>query len=71
MLKFDQFTGVNNQTPEYRMSKNDLVQAVNVDIGNTGEISRRGGYSVLSEECPKNLWQAQGFMLATIIQRDR
>ena len=65
MLKFDKFTGVNNQTPEYRMSKNDLVQAVNVDIGSTGEVIRRGGYSVLSEECHKNLWQAQGFMLAT------
>lgn len=65
MLTFDQFTGINNVLPQYRMGDRDLVVARDVDIGTTGEISRRGGYTQLSDECHKNLWQGQGFLLAT------
>ena len=65
MLTFESFTGINNVLPEHRMSSKDLVQALNVDIGLTGEIVRRGGYSEVSALCHKNLHQAAGFLLAT------
>lgn len=65
MLTFAEFTGINNQAPEHRMGGTDLVQATDVDIGLTGDISRRGGYVEVTDQCHKNLHQAQGFMLAT------
>lgn len=65
MLTFKQFTGINNVLPEHRLKGNDLLAATDVDIGLDGEIVRRGGYARMAYECHKNLWQAQGFMLAT------
>ncbi len=65
MLTFSGFTGINNVLPERRLSGSDLLVAQNVDIGLTGEISRRGGFTQLSGDCHKNLHQAHGFMLAT------
>ena len=65
MLTFESFTGINNVLPEHRMTGKDLVHARDVDIGLTGEVSRRGGYAEVSPLCHKNLHQAPGFMLAT------
>lgn len=65
MLTFAEFTGINNVLPKHRMGGSDLVRALNVDIGLTGEITRRGGFSEESTLCHKNLHQADGFMLAT------
>lgn len=65
MLTYKGFTGINNVLPEHRMGSGDLLLAQDVDIGLTGEIVRRAGLSVVSEQCHKNLHQAQGFMLAT------
>lgn len=65
MLTFKAFSGLNNVLPEQRMGSGDLVQAQDVDIGLTGEITRRGGYAEVSAQCHKNLWPTQGFMLAT------
>ena len=65
MLTFEGFTGINNVIPAHRLGKTDLLVASNVDIGRTGEITRRGGYAEVSDQCHKNLWQADGFMLAT------
>lgn len=65
MLTFGEFTGINNIIPEHRQGMSDLVVAMNVDIGRTGEITRRGGFTEVSALCHKNLWQARGFMLAT------
>lgn len=65
MLTFDSFTGINNVLPGHRLKGSDLVQAQDVDIGLTGEVSRRGGYAEVSDQCHKNLHQARGFMLAT------
>lgn len=65
MLKFEVFSGINNVLPEVRMGSGDLVQALDVDIGLTGEVSRRSGFTGVSALCHKNLWQADGFMLAT------
>ena len=65
MLTFERFTGINNVLPQHRLSGADLLVARDVDIGLTGEISRRGGYAEVSDQCHKNVWQADGFMLAT------
>lgn len=65
MLTFEAFTGINNVLPEARLSGADLVVAKDVDIGLTGEITRRGGFSEVSPDCHKNLHQGHGFMLAT------
>lgn len=65
MLTFDAFTGINNVLPEHRLTGKDLLVARDVDIGLTGEISRRAGFTEVSALCHKNLHQAAGFMLAT------
>ena len=65
MLTYKSFTGINNVLPEHRMGSGDLLLAQDVDIGLTGEISRRGGFALESEQCHKNLHQAHSFMLAT------
>jgi len=65
MLTFGGFTGINNVLPEHRQGASDLRRAENVNIGLTGEITRRGGFTEVSDQCHKNLWQADGFMLAT------
>jgi hypothetical protein len=65
MLKFDKFMGINNVQPDHRLRSNELRRAEDVDIGLSNEITRRSGYSELSALCHKNLWQADGFMLAT------
>lgn len=65
MLTFEKFQGVNNVQPPERLAPSELVAAVNVDFGLSGEARRRGGYSLVASGCHKNLWQAQGFMLAT------
>lgn len=66
MLTFAQFRGINNVQPQERLDDASLVRAENVDIGLSGEIVRRGGFTELSDQCHKNLYQAQGFMLATV-----
>lgn len=65
MLKLQNWSGINNVLPPERLGEKDLVVAMNVDIGLSGEVSRRGGYDVAAEGCHKNVWQAKGFMLAT------
>lgn len=65
MLTLDKFTGINNVLPQHRLDSSALVAATDVDIGISGEISRRSGYAKIADECHKNLWQGQGFMLAT------
>lgn len=65
MLTFKAFSGINNVIPAHRLQDADLIAASNVDIGLTGEITRRGGITEISDLCHKNLWQAKGFMLAT------
>lgn len=66
MLTFDKFSGINNVQPEPRLDDSALVIARDVDIGLSGEVYRRAGFSALSPDCHKNLYQAQGYMLATI-----
>lgn len=66
MLTFESFTGINNLLPEHRLSEQDLLQAKDVDIGLTGEITRRAGFAQVSGLCHKNLHQASGYLLATV-----
>lgn len=65
MLTFDKFQGINNVLPPERLADQELVTAINVDIGLSGEVRRRGGFTLDTEGCHKNLWQADGYMLAT------
>lgn len=66
MLSFEKFSGINNVLPQSRMDDSALVSALDVDIGLTGEISRRGGYSQTSLMCHKNLHQSPLYLLATV-----
>lgn len=66
------FLGLNNVLPAERQTIDAkhgttwLAEARNCDIGLSGEISRRGGYSSLSATKHFNVWQASGFKLATV-----
>lgn len=66
MLTFAEFTGINNVLPDHRQKPSDLRVAMDVDIGLTGELTRRAGFSEVSALCHKNLHQAGGYMLATV-----
>ena len=66
MLTFKNFSGINNVLPGHRLPDDAQAVALNVDIGLTGEIKRRQGYSEVLATCHKNIWQAKGFMLATV-----
>lgn len=70
MLTFEKFSGINNVLPQERMGESDLVKATNVDIGLTGDLRRRGGFTLLSDQCHKNLHQSDGYMLATLDGED-
>lgn len=67
MLTFEKFTGINNVQPSERLEATDLVAATNVDVGLSGEVSRRAGYAQESEDCHKNLFQAEGYLLAAVV----
>ena len=66
MLTFEKFSGINNILPAHRLSADALTAALNVDIGMTGDIKRRAGFTELLATCHKNLHQAAGFVLATV-----
>lgn len=70
MLTFEKFAGINNVLPQERMGESDLVKATNVDIGLTGDLRRRGGFTLLSDQCHKNLHQSDGYMLTTLDGED-
>lgn len=65
MLTFKSFTGINNVVPHNRLEGSDLIEATDVDIGLTGEIVRRRGFTEVSALCHKNLFDGQGFTLST------
>ena len=66
MLTFEKFSGINNVLPAHRLSADALTSALNVDIGMTGDLKRRSGFTELLATCHKNLHQAAGFVLATV-----
>lgn len=62
---FEEFAGINNVAPSHRLLPNELQAATDVDIGLTGEISRRAGYVQTSQLCHKNLHEFGASMLVT------
>lgn len=66
MITFEKFSGINNVSPTERLKSDELATATNVDIDLTGAVSRRSGYAQAHGSSHKNLWQADGFMLATV-----
>lgn len=70
MLTFKSFRGINNVLPIHRVQRGELAIAKNVDVGMSGEIRRRQGYSLLAAGCHKNVWQGRGFLLATVEGND-
>ena len=65
MLKFENFSGINNVLPPERLADGALAAAVNVDVGLTGEVRRRAGFTLRADGCHKNVHQGDGFLLAT------
>ena len=65
MLKFENFSGINNVLPPERLADGALAAAVNVDVGLTGEVRRRAGFALRADGCHKNVHQGDGFLLAT------
>ena len=66
MLTFEKFSGINNVLHPHRLPDDALTVAADADIGLTGEITRRAGYTETLGACHKNLHQAAGFLLATV-----
>lgn len=66
MLTFEKFSGINNVLQPHRLGTDALTVATNVDVGLTGDLTRRAGYTELLPTCHKNLHQADGFVLATV-----
>lgn len=65
MLKLKDWRGINNVSVPECMETQELVTALDVDVGVDLEIRRRGGFSQLSEVCHKNVHEGQGYALAT------
>lgn len=65
MLTFSKFSGINNVVPPHRLEGSDLIAALDCDIGLTGEVRRRSGFTEMADTCHKNLHQGEGFMLAS------
>jgi hypothetical protein len=65
MLTFTKFSGINNVLPSHRLGDDALAAAADVDIGATGDLTRRAGYVEQEPGCHKNVHQAAGFLLAT------
>lgn len=65
MLTFEKFSGINNVLPPQRVGDSELVTATNADVGLSGELRRRSGFTEQAAGCHKNVHQADGFLLAT------
>lgn len=65
LLKFENFTGINNQAEASDLKPSDLSVAKNVDVTNAGRLKRRQGFAVQDPCCHFNLFEADGFVLAT------
>lgn len=66
MLTFDRFDGINNIQPPERITAQELVEAINVDAGLSGELRRRQGITRLDTSPHSNLHKADGYLLATV-----
>ncbi len=55
-MEFRAFTGIRNDRPVERFDPNDLSVAQNIDIDNSGAISRRPGYTLRAAGAKHSLW---------------
>lgn len=71
-VKFGAFKGLRNSVPPERLEPSDLLDAVNVDIDNSGRIARRPGVMLLSAGDAHSLWshgQTCLFVRGSILHR--
>lgn len=66
MLTFKKFAGINNVKPTERLKPTEQSVALNVDFGVDSEARRRKGFTVRMLGSWENVWQADGFILATL-----
>jgi hypothetical protein len=69
MLTLKKFLGIDNVRPSERLvptrDGTPLARAMNVDVGVDNELRRRVGFTQTSSVCHKNVWEGDGFVLAT------
>lgn len=65
MLTLQKFTGINNVLAAEQLADSELRVATNVDLNLDGKATRRKGYSRPSAVKHTNVWEADGFVLAT------
>lgn len=66
MPTFAQFKGINNVLPSERLDDSELATATDVDFGLSGEALLRPGFTLASTAAHRNVWEANGFVLATV-----
>ena len=66
MLTFANFSGINNVLPSDRLPADALTVARDVNIGLTGEVSRRSGFTKVSTDAHANLHASKSSLLATV-----
>lgn len=66
MPTFAKFAGINNVLPPERLSDSELAVATDVDIGLSGELLRRQGFTLPSTLPHRNVWEGPAFVLATV-----
>lgn len=55
-IRYEQFTGLRNDRPIERFEHTDLAAGTNIDIDNSGAISRRAGYAQVLAGAAHSLW---------------
>ena len=61
------FTGLRNDRPVERFEDGDLSVAQNIDIDNSGAVSRRDGYTLRSAGAKHSLWSSDDETLALYV----
>ena len=61
-----QFLGINNVADPTRLKDGELLTAVNVDIGSTGDLSSRKGSTTLRAGAAHSVYEAPFGLLAVI-----
>jgi hypothetical protein len=54
-ITIGKFSGLNSGNPE-RLSEGDLIEALNVDVDDTGQVSRRPGFASVRAGAAHSLW---------------
>lgn len=66
-MKFAKFLGINNILPSERLGDAELATAINVDVGLSGELSRRAGLTTFSSDYGADcLWERPDGVLGRV-----